>query len=409
MKPIITTNIEKMFQLYDEQADKNEYGNLQNKTTCDKLFSVQESAVQGSLDTISGNLWNNAEQMLATGHFTTFINAFYPLCNKKSISGQNILAIKNSFGKTTGFHNVCKQAIYDTQTTKTMIIIITDTAKSTPTYYAMRIEQGKAPDSDVSVKLMMYTKNIGGSSTTTPPARPDLSPQAAGGTVSPGSFEHRPPSSHSKSSAGSTAVGGATPSASPPPQPSDHRIDTRHQNFSGGGAGPAPASANVAIDLNAYTLEFYKEWFKASQTKPFYLTKLIKLVNKFNGLTGEYLKANTQSNGSTGRYKWDLSKFTNRDYFVNLINLLYPIKDSKDPEVLQRRESLSRCVMLICGVSLQDKVVVDCHTQKFTKWTVVYGLESTFAIFKDESTSEYTIVYAGKMRPVNGVGQCEEL
>jgi hypothetical protein len=65
--------------------------------------------------------------------------------------------------------------------------------------------------------------------------------------------------------------------------------------------------------------------------------------------------------------------------------------------------------MLICGVSLQDKVVVDCHTQKFTKWTVVYGLESTFAIFRDESMSEYTIVYAGKMRPVDGVGQCEKL
>ena len=73
------------------------------------------------------------------------------------------------------------------------------------------------------------------------------------------------------------------------------------------------------------------------------------------------------------------------------------------------RELFSRCIMLICGVSLQDKVVVDCHTQKFTKWTVVYGLESTFAIFRDERKSEYTIVYAGKMRPVNGLGRCKEL
>jgi hypothetical protein len=168
------------------QDDKNKYGNLQNKTMCDTLFSVQESAVEDSLNTISGNLWNNQERMLATKIFTTFINNIYTLCVKNSPSANNILTIKDSFVKTIGVHNVCKQAIYDTQTTKTMMIIITNPQKSPPTYYAMRIKQAKASGSDVSVKLLMYTKDIGRSSTTRPPARPDPSPSAAGGTAPAG-------------------------------------------------------------------------------------------------------------------------------------------------------------------------------------------------------------------------------
>ena len=70
--------------------------------------------------------------------------------------------------------------------------------------------------------------------------------------------------------------------------------------------------------------------------------------------------------------------------------------------------------MLMCGVSLQDKVVLDCRTRKFTNWTVLHGFESTFAIFRDEYTNAddpaaYTIVYAGNQRPVDGLLEYEEV
>lgn len=70
--------------------------------------------------------------------------------------------------------------------------------------------------------------------------------------------------------------------------------------------------------------------------------------------------------------------------------------------------------MLMCGVSLQDKTVLDCRTRKFTNWTVVHGFESTFAIFCDEyllpdNPSAYTIVYAGNQCPVNGLLTYEEV
>jgi hypothetical protein len=406
IKPMIKQKIEEMFKLYDVQADKNKYGNIKNKTTWDKLFSVQEPEVQGSLNTISGNLWNNEERKLATGNFTTFINDIYVQCDKKSTSRQNILVIKNSFSKTTGVHNVCKQATYDSGTTKTMMIIITNPQKSPPTYYAMRIEQDKASASDVSVKLMMCEKDNGGGFTTTPHTRPDSASTSAGGITPPGSLVHRPPSGDSNESGGSPAAGGTVPPVSPKYQPSDKRIDHKPQNSGGGGAGPASASSNIEKQLRDYTVSFYNEWDKDKDNS---ISNFMKAVNKFNGLTGEYLKANTQSNGSTKRFKWDPLKFKQSNNCRTLINFLYDIQDVTTPDVRQIRKSVSRCIMLICGVSLQDKVVVDCHTQKFTKWTVVYGLESTFAIFRDESMSEYTIVYAGKMRPVNGLGRCEEL
>ena len=90
---------------------------------------------------------------------------------------------------------------------------------------------------------------------------------------------------------------------------------------------------------------------------------------------------------------------THSKTIVNLIN------STKDKEV---QELLSRFIMLMCGVSLQDKVVLDCRTRKFTNWTVVHGFESTFAIFRNEyenpnNPDAYTIVYAGKQVPVNGL------
>lgn len=70
--------------------------------------------------------------------------------------------------------------------------------------------------------------------------------------------------------------------------------------------------------------------------------------------------------------------------------------------------------MLMCGVSLQDKTVLDCRTRKFTNWTVVHGFESTFAIFRDEhvrfdNPAAYTIVYAGKQIPVNGLLEWQQI
>jgi hypothetical protein len=120
------------------------------------------------------------------------------------------------------------------------------------------------------------------------------------------------------------------------------------------------------------------------------------------------------------RYKWDIASI--KDYahdktkqtfrspvlqstLVTYIRFLYHKTEEKDKN---SQELYSRFIMLMCGVSLQDKVVLDCRTRKFTNWTVVHGFESTFAIFRDEyvhpdNAAAYTIVYAGRQVPVNGL------
>jgi hypothetical protein len=120
------------------------------------------------------------------------------------------------------------------------------------------------------------------------------------------------------------------------------------------------------------------------------------------------------------RYKWDIASIKDYAYdktkqtfrspvlqstLVTYIRFLYQKTEEKDKN---SQELYSRFIMLMCGVSLQDKVVLDCRTRKFTNWTVVHGFESTFAIFRDEyenpnNPAAYTIVYAGRQVPVNGL------
>jgi len=126
------------------------------------------------------------------------------------------------------------------------------------------------------------------------------------------------------------------------------------------------------------------------------------------------------SESKTYRYKWEVSKVKDYVQIRSTTQYKYPahaiekqvnwcINKLYEPKNKEERDMYSKFIMLIFGVSLQDKVVLECHEQKLTKWSVVYGLQSTFAIFYDEYKTEYTIVYAGKQRPVNGVFEYEQL
>lgn len=89
----------------------------------------------------------------------------------------------------------------------------------------------------------------------------------------------------------------------------------------------------------------------------------------------------------------------------NLINVLYDTVQ-RDMEL---SKMLSRCIMLMCGVNLQEQSVLDCRNLKFTNYTVVHGHESMYAIFRDKDRTSYTIVYAGNLRPVDGLLPHQEL
>lgn len=118
----------------------------------------------------------------------------------------------------------------------------------------------------------------------------------------------------------------------------------------------------------------------------------------------------------TCRYKWrtgsahDYSKKVLNNAlqktFEDLIDVLYEQAHQRDTEL---SKMLSRFIMLTCGVNLQDQFVLDCRNLKFTNYTVVHGHDSMYAIFRDEGRTSYTIVYAGNLRPVDGLLQHEEL
>lgn len=142
-------------------------------------------------------------------------------------------------------------------------------------------------------------------------------------------------------------------------------------------------------------------------------SKFLHDIGKHNRELSAHV-VNEQVEG-THRYMWSTVSThyqgnTKQNSFLqqsleHLINVLYDVVQQNT----ELSKMLSRCIMLMCGVDLQDHFVLDCRNLKFTNYTVVHGHDSMYAIFRDKPRTSYTIVYAGNLRPVDGLLQHQEL
>lgn len=187
--------------------------------------------------------------------------------------------------------------------------------------------------------------------------------------------------------------------AKPKTTPAGPKAGNAGMSASGPGALVNQSLADAQNDVLA---EFYDS-----------TSKFLHDIGKHNRELSAHV-VNEQVEG-THRYMWRTTSthhynLANPDNLLkqsleNLINVLYDVVQQNT----ELSKMLSRCIMLMCGVDLQDHFVLDCRNLKFTNYTVVHGHDSMYAIFRDKARTSYTIVYAGNLRPVDGLLQHQEL
>lgn len=160
----------------------------------------------------------------------------------------------------------------------------------------------------------------------------------------------------------------------------------------------APPGPDAAV--NIWHQQYTKDILEYYEDNPSIFCQYLMIINRQLG------KGWTNDREETPhKYKWstdDISTVRYRNAFIALIDKLYAM--TREDEI-ESRKMLSQCIMLMCGVSLRDDIVMDCQTHRFTDYSVVHGLKSTFAVFKDmfDPNKPYTIVYVGNLVPIDGL------
>ena len=407
-------------RLFREFEKSNSTSNFKNDTFAKDFVNLCKSKDSASaktlIDYFNAQMWESSEGKDAQNLYMDLLNKL----SRSLTSARNSVVdqVTSSFRNLpSGTTTIVRQQMSVNATEKSFMCTVTTGDQKN--YWAMKITEDLAGKL-ISVELLMLKNWTGVASTpvvvpAVVPARPPVPtparPALGGGGALPVTPLIPTPVPDPKSPKG---PGSKTP-AGPPPPPLIPTPVPDPKSPKGPGskapAGPPPPLPVVPVvvvqrnDIADFTIAIF-----TSLGNPTFLPELKKTLPRMSaGLINDH-------EDQTHRYKWDTSLIkdyksrspTNvlRDQFVTLIQMLYSKTGQKDKE---DRALLSRCIMFICGVSLQDNIVLDCHTRKLSNWTVVHGLESMFAIFHDEFRDTYTIVYAGKLCPVNGLLTYEEL
>jgi hypothetical protein len=378
-----------------------------------KLCTSKDSASAKTLiDYLNAHMWEFSEGKKLQYLYMDLLNKL----SRSLTSARNSVVdqVTSSFRNLpSGTTTIVRQQMSMNATEKSFMC--TATTGDQKNYWAMKITEDLAGKL-ISVQLLMFNwTGVASTPAVVPalvPARPPAPMPAGPALGGGGPLPVTPLPSPVPDPTSPKGPGSKTPAGPPPPPLIPTPVpDPKSPKGSGSKApaGPPPPVMPVLVVQRNDIADFTISIFNYLGT-PTFLPELKKALPQMSaGLINDH-------EDQTHRYKWDTSSIkdyksrfpTNvlRDQFVTLIQMLYSKTGQKNKE---DRVLLSRCIMFICGVSLQDNVVFDCHARKLSNWTVVHGLESMFAIFHDGFKNTYTIVYAGKLRPVNGLLTFDEL